>query len=205
MDVISKEELITYLSLVQEATREYHNLFHSKRRERTTGKDKFQDQHSLLKAYTAVIEQSVNKALNQVDFKSRRIGNDIISRGGSSVKSNVTCHKCGKKIHINKYCRSKVNGSSGNPPKNSANDLQWWVTNKPVISYTKNIATATMNCNNKKYKYCTSFNTGNGSWGFHWKDSHNEWKNKQVKKSSIYFFQSLYQCNNLLLLPNEQQ
>ena len=69
------------------------------------------------------IEHSVNKDLNQVDFKIHRSVNCSVSGGGSSVKSNVTCHKCGKKGHIHKYCRSKVNGSGGNPHKKSTNYL----------------------------------------------------------------------------------
>ena len=69
------------------------------------------------------IYQLVNKALNQVDFKSLHSGNSSVSVVGSSVKSNFTCYKCGEKVHINKYFRSKVTGSSGIPPKSSANEL----------------------------------------------------------------------------------
>ena len=72
MDVISQEDLITYESLVQEATREYRDLVDSKQWEPATSKEKSQDQPSLPKAYTVYIEQSINKALKQVDFKSRR-------------------------------------------------------------------------------------------------------------------------------------
>ena len=57
MDVISKEDLITYDSLVQEATREYRDLVDSKRWEPATSKEKSQDQPSLPKAYTVDIEQ----------------------------------------------------------------------------------------------------------------------------------------------------
>ena len=71
MDVLSQEDLITYESLVQEATREYRNLVDSKRWEPATSKEKSQDQPSLPKAYTVAIEQSIKKALKQVDFKSR--------------------------------------------------------------------------------------------------------------------------------------
>ena len=38
MDAISQEELISYESLVQYATDEYHNLFNSKQWETVTGK-----------------------------------------------------------------------------------------------------------------------------------------------------------------------
>ena len=65
MDVISLDEIITYEPLVQEATREYRNLFDSKRWKPVTGKEKYQDQPLLPKSYTFSIEQSVNKALKQ--------------------------------------------------------------------------------------------------------------------------------------------
>ena len=68
MDVLSQEYLITYESLVQEATREYRDLVDSKRWEPTTSKEKSQDKPSLPKSYTVAIEQSINKALKQVDF-----------------------------------------------------------------------------------------------------------------------------------------
>ena len=67
------------------------------------------------------IEQSINKALKQVDFKICRNGNGSGSGKGSSARSDITCHKCGKRGHIQKYCRSKGNGSSGNPLKKSIN------------------------------------------------------------------------------------
>ena len=72
MDVISTEELITYESLVQEATHEYHELVDSKQWETDTRNEKSQDQTSLPKAYTVAIEQSLNKDLKQVDFKIHR-------------------------------------------------------------------------------------------------------------------------------------
>ena len=73
MDVISQEDLITYESLVQEATREYRNLVDSKWWEPATSKEKSQDQPSLPKAYTVAIEQSINKALKQVDFRATTV------------------------------------------------------------------------------------------------------------------------------------
>ena len=87
------------------------------------------------------IEQLVNKALNQVDFKSHCIGNGSGSGGGSSIKLDVTYHKCGKKVHIKKDCKSKVTRYSGNPLNNSKNELLEWVTKKPVVSDTKDLAT----------------------------------------------------------------
>ena len=55
MNALSQEDLITYESLVQEATREYRDLVDSKRWEPATSKEKSQDQHSLPKAYTVAI------------------------------------------------------------------------------------------------------------------------------------------------------
>ena len=119
MDVLSQEYLITYESLVQEATREYRDLVYSKRWEPARSKDKSQDQPSLPKAYTAAIEQSINKALKQVDFKSRSSGNGSGFGKGPFARSDGKCHKCGKKGHIQKDCKSKGNGSGGNTPKKS--------------------------------------------------------------------------------------
>ena len=86
MDVISQEELITYESLVQEATLEYRDLVGSKWWEPATSKKHSQYQPSLPKVYTVAIEQLINKDLNQVDFKSGHSGNGNYSVGGSSVK-----------------------------------------------------------------------------------------------------------------------
>ena len=41
--------------------------------------------------------------------------------------------------------------------------------------------------NNNKYKWCTSFNNGNGAWVFHLNDSHDEWENKQGNKLCVRF------------------
>ena len=133
------------------------------------------------------IEQSINKALKQVDFKSRSNGNGSGSGKGSFAKSDGKCHKCGKKGHIQRDCKSKENGSGGNTPKKSMNELPEWVTTKPVDSDNKDLTTATMTRNDKKYKWCTSCNNGKGAWGFHWKDGHEEWKTKQGNKPSGRF------------------
>ena len=45
-----------------------------------------------------------------------------------------------------------------------------------------------MTHNNNKYKWCTSYNKGNGAWNFLWKDVHDEWKNKRGKKLYFWFF-----------------
>ena len=82
MDFISPEDPSTYESLVQEYTREYSDLVDSQKWELDTRKEKSQDQPSLLKVYTVAIEQSVNKSLRQVDFKSLRSENGSASGGG---------------------------------------------------------------------------------------------------------------------------
>ena len=94
-----------------------------KRWEPVTSKENSPDQPSLPKAYTVAIKQSINTALKQVDFKSRRSGNVSGSGKGSSARSDITCHKCGTKGHTKKDCRSKGNGSSDNTPKKSKNEL----------------------------------------------------------------------------------
>ena len=142
----------------------------SKRWETATSKEKSPDQPSLPKTYTVAIEQSINKTLKQVYFKIRRSVNGSGSGRGSSSRPDITCHKCVKRGYIHKDCRPKGNVSSGNSPKNSTNELPEWVTMKPVVSDTKFLTTATMNRKNNKYKWCTSFNNGQGEWGFHWKD-----------------------------------
>ena len=65
----------------------------------------------------------------------------------------MTCHKCGQKGHINKDCKSNLNGSGENPPKKSTNELPEWVTKKPIYSDTKDPATVTITQKNKQYKW----------------------------------------------------
>ena len=185
MDVISQEDLITYGSLVQEATQEYRDLVDSKRWELAIRKENSQDQPSLPKAYTVAIDQYINKALRQVDSKILLSGNSSSSGGELSIRSDMTCHRCGKKGHIQKYCRSKVNGSGGNQPKKSPNDILEWVHKKHVVSDTNFLTTDTTNRKNSKYKWCTSCNNGQGAWGFHWNDGHKEWKNNHGRKPSV--------------------
>ena len=135
----------------------------SKQWEPATSKEKSQDQPSLQRAYTVSIEQSINKALKQVDLKSCRSENNSGCGRGSSARSDITCHKCGKKGHTQKDCRSTGNGCFGNTPKKSTNELPEWVTKKPAVSDTKDLTTSTMTRNNNKYKWCTSYNNGNGA------------------------------------------
>ena len=182
----------------------------SKRWEQATSKKKSQYQPSLPKAYTVAIKQLINKSLKQVHFKSCRSGNGSGFGKGSSTRSDITCQKCVKKGHIKKECRSTGNGSSGNLLNKSTNELPELLTRKHVVSYTKYLTTATMNHNDKKYKWFTSCNNGQGAWGFHCKYGHEEWKIKQGKKPSIHFYNpttntliycSDYHPNPLLLLP----
>ena len=56
---------------------------------------------------------------------------------------------CGNKVHVQKYYRPKVTGSSGNPPNKYTNNLTEWLTNKHAVSDTKDLATSTMKCNKK--------------------------------------------------------
>ena len=123
------------------------------------------------------------------------------------MSDNGTFHKCGEKGHIKKDCSSTGNGSSGNTPKKYINELPKWVTRKPVDSDTKDLTTSTMNRNDKKYQLCTSCNNVKGAWGFHWKDGHEEWKNKQVKKPSIRFSipanNAVIYCSYLMTISEE--
>ena len=111
-DIISKEDLITYESLVKKATQEYDDLVDSKWWEPDTRKTKYQDQPSVPKAYTVDIKQSIIKALKQVDFKSRRGGNGGCYGGGSSTRSDITCHKCGKRDHVQKNAAGQMENLS---------------------------------------------------------------------------------------------
>ena len=61
------------------------------------------------------------------------------------------------------------------------------VTRKPVVSDTKDLTTATITCNDKKYKWWTSCKKDHGAWGFQWKDGHEESKIIQGKKPYVSF------------------
>ena len=90
------------------------------------------------------IDQLEKKYLKQVEFKSHHSVNCSGSGGGSSARSNVTCHKCVKNCHIYKDIKSMGTGSSGNPTKKSTKYLPEWVTENHVISDTKYMVTVTM-------------------------------------------------------------
>ena len=55
------------------------------------------------------IDQLVNKALNQVEFKGCNSVNGSGSVVGSYAKSNLICHKCGRNGYFQKNLRSKGN------------------------------------------------------------------------------------------------
>ena len=64
-----------------------------------------------------------------------------------------------------------------------------------------------MTHNNNKYNWLTSCNNGQGTWRFHWKDGHDEWKNKQGKKPSVRFFNpsnnAVMYCSYLMTTSEE--
>ena len=144
MDAIPPDEIITYESLVQEATCEYQKIINSKRWEPDTVKENYQYQYFLPNSYTVAIDHYFNKTLKKVDFKILRSGNCSGSGEGSYTMSNVTCHKCGKKVHTQKDCRSNGTVSSGNTYNKYKNKLPEWVNTKLVVSDTKDMETATM-------------------------------------------------------------
>ena len=40
----------------------------------------------------------------------------------------------------------------------------------------------------QEVQWCTSCNNGQGEWGFHWKDGHEEWKINQGKETYLRFY-----------------
>ena len=117
-------------------------------------------------------------------------GKDNKSGVGSSTKSYVNFHNCVKRIHLKRNYKSNRNGSHGGLSKTSTRKLPKWVTKKPVISDVQNLTTATMNCNKHHYKWCTSCNDDNVTWGYHWKVDHREWKENQIKNKLVQFSDS---------------
>ena len=79
------------------------------------------------------MEHSINKALKQVDFNSNHSGNGSGSEGESSARSDINFHKCGQEGHIKKDCGSNRNGSGGNPPNNSTNELPYVVKDSLLL------------------------------------------------------------------------
>ena len=97
-DVIQNDDINTYGFLVQEYLQEYRNIIDSKRWEPTGVKKIYKYESLLLMDSTVSIESPVNKTVDKVSCKTCHIGKDNKSGVGSSMKSVVTCHKCGKKV-----------------------------------------------------------------------------------------------------------
>ena len=122
--------------------------------------------------------------------KIRHRGKDNKYVVGWSTKSVLTYQNCGKRGHLKRNFKSNRNSCNGGLSKTSTINLPEWVTKKPMISYVENLTTATINRNKNHYKWCTSFNEGNGVWGYHWKVDHRELKKKQVKNNLVQFSDS---------------
>ena len=114
------------------------------------------DESLIFTASTVAIEYPVNKTVDKVYGKISHKGKENKSGVGSSTKSDVTCHNCGKKGHLKRNWKSNRNGSNERLSNTSIIKLPKWVTQKPMISYVQNLATATMNFKKHYYKRCTS-------------------------------------------------
>ena len=95
-DVTQTDYIITYGFLVQESLQEYSNIFNSKLWETTDIKKISKDEYLLLTDSTVAIESPSNKNVEKVYCKIRQKEKDNKSGVGSSTKSDVTCHNCGK-------------------------------------------------------------------------------------------------------------
>ena len=60
------------------------------------------------------IEQTVNNIINKVYLKIYHSGKGNDSDGGLPTKSDVICCKCGKKGHIQRYCKPNKMVPMGN-------------------------------------------------------------------------------------------
>ena len=76
--------------------REYRNIFDSKRWEPTDNKKIYKDEPLLLVAFNVSIEAPVNNTVEEDYCKIHHKDKDNKSVVGSSTKSVVTFHKCGK-------------------------------------------------------------------------------------------------------------
>ena len=56
-----------------------------------------------------------------------------------------------------------------------------------MVSDAEYITTSTINRNTNQYKWCTSYNNGNGACAYHWKIVHGEQKEMQYKNKSVHF------------------
>ena len=99
-DVMKTDDIITYGLLFQEYLRGYSSIVNSKRWEPTDIKNISKYEYLILAASTVAIKSPVNKTVEKVYCKIRHKGKDNKYGVGSSKKSDVTCHNCGKKVHL---------------------------------------------------------------------------------------------------------
>ena len=170
--------------------REYRKIVKSKRWKPTDIKMVSKDGSLILRASTVAIGSPINNTVEKVYCKIRHKGKDNKSGVGSSTKSDVNCHNCGKRGHLKRNSKSNRNGSNGKLSETSTRKLPKLVTEKPVISDVQNLTKSTINSNKHHYKWCTSCNDSNGAWGYHWEVDHREWKEKQIKNKSVKFSDS---------------
>ena len=69
------------------------------------------------------IEDTVNKTVNQFDFKMRLSGKYKDYGGGLYTKLVVTCQKCGRKVHIQRYYKSNETVMMGVNPRSQQERL----------------------------------------------------------------------------------
>ena len=94
-------------------------------------------------------EDPSNKTVKQVCFKIHHSGKYNDSGGGLSLNSVATCHKFGRKVHIQRYWKSNINGSDGDSSKKPMRDLPEWFTKKPVVLGVEYLKTSTITLNKK--------------------------------------------------------
>ena len=122
------------------------------------------------------IEDPVNNTAEKYGFKSLNNEKDNNSDVWLFTKPVATCHKCGKKSHMERDFKLLKNGCGGDLSHRSSMKLPKWVTKNHVISDVEYLTTDTMNRNNNQYTWSISFNNSNGSWVYQWKVGHKECK-----------------------------
>ena len=80
------------------------------------------------------IESLVNKTVEKVCCKIHHKGKENKSEVGSSTKSYVTCHNCGKRSHFKRNFKTDRNGYIEDLSKTTTRKLPKWVIKKPMIS-----------------------------------------------------------------------
>ena len=143
--IMQPDDIITYRPLVQESMCEYHNIVELKRWDPNDNNKISKYETSLMMDSTVLIQAPVNKTVEKFYCEIRHKVKDNKSGVGSSTKSVITYHKCGKKGHLKRNCKFNKNGSDGELSKISTVKLTKWVTKKPLISDVENTTRATMN------------------------------------------------------------